>query len=338
MPRLSIALLLTLALPLLAQTPKAPRIICEQDTWDFGTQPQHANLTHKFKVKNVGTAPLRLINVIKSCTCAGAILGKKELLPGESGEIEARFETRTFKGPVSKVIVLVNNDPVNGRLRLTVKGRVTPPYWLSPQDLNLGDIRRTAGHPEGREFRLVLARNTTLKVTDLRSSNELLEVKPVPGEEGELMRERPDGSHEIVYRATLKPGYPVGLLQEMVTLRTSIAKSPVATLKVTGSVKGELTLTPKTFNLGRVPQGQAASREIFLTKAGDADLKIEAIKVSNPDVFTVETREVEAGRRYAIKVSVKKDAKRRYHKGKLSIRTNCPGEALQRAWFYAIVR
>ena len=112
----------------------------------------------------------------------------------------------------------------------------------------------------------------------------------------------------------------------------------MTTLKVGGNVKGELNLSPRTFNLGRVAQGETAFREVILTKSGEADLKIEAVSVSDPTVFDVETREIEPGRKIAIKVSVKKDAKKKYHKGKLTIRTNCAGETIQRAWFYAIVR
>lgn len=39
----------------------APKIEFEETTHDFGTVPQQSSLTHKFKVKNVGDAPLQLI-------------------------------------------------------------------------------------------------------------------------------------------------------------------------------------------------------------------------------------------------------------------------------------
>ena len=337
MSRYLLAFLL-LSLPALAQVQrKLPRITIENDVWDFGLQPQHTVVTHKFRLKNEGTSELRIVNVTKSCTCAGAVVGKKNLAPGESTEVEARFETRTFKGAVSKVLQVISNDPVSPRLRLTVRGRVTPPFWLSPQDLNLGQLRKVVGTEKGREFRLIMARNTKLQIKKISSSHPLLSIVPVPGPNGELERERADGSREIVYRASLAPGYPVGLLQEIITIRTDIAASPVSSLKVGGNVLGEVSLTPRTFNLGRVKQGEGASRDVVLSKAGQPDLKIEALSVSAPDIFDVSYKEIEKGRRFKITVALKDGVARKYHRGKLTIRTNCTGEKIQKAWFYVIV-
>ena len=47
--------------------------------------------------------------------------------------------------------------------------------------------------------------------------------------------------------------------------------------------------------------------------------------------------ELEKGRKYKIRVTLRKDAKPGYLKGSVNIRTNCPGEKTVRAWFHAFV-
>jgi len=41
--------------------PAAPRVLLPETTFDFGRVSQDQKLTHKFKIKNTGDAPLKLI-------------------------------------------------------------------------------------------------------------------------------------------------------------------------------------------------------------------------------------------------------------------------------------
>lgn len=343
---LALALLLT---PLAAQSPATerptvppqgggtPRIACDGAIWDFGLQPQHAVLKKVFQMRNRGDGLLRIQTVNASCGCTAAVLGKKVVPPGETCDIEVTFETRTFNGAVSKVLQVVSNDPRTPRFRLVCKGRVTPPFWVEPKQLLLSEVSKLEGS-EWHDFKIVFARNSKGKLEELRPSSELVEIEAAPGAEGAESTPRADGGREYPYRLRVKKGHAVGLLRETVVVRTDVPRAPLTTVAVRGSVLGEVVISPKTFNLGQVKAGSKVERTVTVKKMGDTPMKVLEVTASPRQIFQARVEEVEPGRSFKVIVSLADDVKPRYYRGSLTIRTDCKGEEIQKAWFYALVR
>jgi len=89
-----------------------PRIEIDQPRWDFGTVVQGVALEHIFILRNAGDRPLVISLVRSSCAvCTGAMLSRKVIRPGGSGQMKATFYTKGLLGRQYKTLQIVSNDP-----------------------------------------------------------------------------------------------------------------------------------------------------------------------------------------------------------------------------------
>jgi len=94
----------------------------EQSEIDYGTIDQGADPLRVFKFKNTGTEPLIIKSAKGSCGCTVPSYKKEPVMPGETGEIEVRYDTQRV-GPFSKRVTLETNEDVGTR-GLSIKGEV----------------------------------------------------------------------------------------------------------------------------------------------------------------------------------------------------------------------
>jgi hypothetical protein len=106
---------------------KGPKIQFKELKWDFGNKKQGEVLKHTFSFKNVGDKTLVIHRVRTSCGCAVAMLSKKELNPGEKGEIQARFNTQGYYGEQNKFIYVESNDPSESVTQLMISASIEVP-------------------------------------------------------------------------------------------------------------------------------------------------------------------------------------------------------------------
>lgn len=118
----------------------APNLVVEQPTFDFGEVSQGQTVRHSFSFNNDGDEPLLIEKVRSSCGCTAALISAKTLAPGESGEVQATFDSTRFRGAVTKTISLYSNDPEQPVIKLYVKGRVQEMLSVVPAQVNLGQV------------------------------------------------------------------------------------------------------------------------------------------------------------------------------------------------------
>jgi len=106
---------------------KAPKMIFEHESWDFGRVNQGEMLTHVFSFSNEGNDALHINKVRTSCGCTAALVSEEKVLPGKTGEIKVDFNTQGYEGEVSKYIYVETNDPQNPKKQLTVTARINVP-------------------------------------------------------------------------------------------------------------------------------------------------------------------------------------------------------------------
>jgi hypothetical protein len=90
----------------LAQTNLKAVIEFEELTIDYGTIEKGANGVRVFKFINSGNSPLVISNVKASCGCTIPKKPNKPILPGATGEIEIKYDTRRVM-PLKKQFPLV---------------------------------------------------------------------------------------------------------------------------------------------------------------------------------------------------------------------------------------
>ncbi|WP_298764603.1 DUF1573 domain-containing protein [uncultured Polaribacter sp.] len=100
-------------------------ISVDKKEYDFGTVTEGEIVETTFKVTNSGKTDLVITDAKVTCGCTVPVWPKAPIKPGETKDIEVRFNTNGKKNRQQKNITLVTNT-ASGREILTLKGMVTP--------------------------------------------------------------------------------------------------------------------------------------------------------------------------------------------------------------------
>lgn len=108
-----------------AATGPTAKIEYQQTEYDFGTVKDGAIVEHTFTFKNTGDVPLVIQNASATCGCTVPKKPEKPIAPGETGEIQVRFDSSNKPGIQNKTVTITaNTEPAISRL--TIKGTVEP--------------------------------------------------------------------------------------------------------------------------------------------------------------------------------------------------------------------
>ena len=99
-----------------------PVMTFEKTDIDYGTIAQGADPLRKFKFKNTGTEPLVIKNARGSCGCTVPSYKKEPVMPGETSEIEVRYDTQRI-GAFTKSVTIETNEGDQARV-LSIHGTV----------------------------------------------------------------------------------------------------------------------------------------------------------------------------------------------------------------------
>ncbi|WP_411895875.1 DUF1573 domain-containing protein [Winogradskyella sp. A2] len=94
----------------------------ESEILDYGTINQNSDGLRTFIFINTGDAPLVISRVKTSCGCTVPSYSKAPILPGESGEIKIKYDTKRL-GAFSKTITVMSNAKGGNKI-LKIKGQV----------------------------------------------------------------------------------------------------------------------------------------------------------------------------------------------------------------------
>ena len=89
---------------------------------NYGEIEQHSDPLRIAKFTNTGNAPLIIKNARGSCGCTVPTYPKEPIMPGQSAQIEIRYDTKRL-GTINKSVTITTNqagDPI----KLSVKGKV----------------------------------------------------------------------------------------------------------------------------------------------------------------------------------------------------------------------
>ncbi|WGH75621.1 DUF1573 domain-containing protein [Tenacibaculum tangerinum] len=103
----------------------APVISFDKEEFDFGTVNEGDVVETTFVVTNTGKSDLVITNARASCGCTVPSWPKEPIAPGETGNIEVKFNTSGKPNKQSKTITLTTNTE-KGREIVKISGMVTP--------------------------------------------------------------------------------------------------------------------------------------------------------------------------------------------------------------------
>ncbi|WP_297796143.1 DUF1573 domain-containing protein [uncultured Eudoraea sp.] len=110
-----------LALSVQAQE-KAAKIEFKTETVDYGVIEKGSDGVRVFEFTNTGTAPLIISKVSSSCGCTIPKKPEEAILPGKTGEIQVKYDTKRV-GPIRKAITVISNADTPTKV-LKIKGEV----------------------------------------------------------------------------------------------------------------------------------------------------------------------------------------------------------------------
>lgn len=121
--------------------PNAAVIKFESKTIDYGIIDKGSDGTREFKFTNTGKSPLKIKNVKSTCGCTIPTYPKHEIMPGESGVINVKYNTNRA-GRFSKSVSIYTNT-VPDRSVLRIKGEVNDPNRSGPiqKEKNMLEIK-----------------------------------------------------------------------------------------------------------------------------------------------------------------------------------------------------
>lgn len=110
-----------------------PKIKFYEKVYDFGKVYSGEVVKNVFRFKNVGSEPLKILDVSTSCGCTGVLKSSKKVPPGEEGEIQVVFNTRGYSGNVTKLVYVRSNDPKNPTAKLRIQGYIRLDLLIYPR-------------------------------------------------------------------------------------------------------------------------------------------------------------------------------------------------------------
>jgi hypothetical protein len=98
------------------------KIEFKTDTIDYGTIEKGSNGVRVFEFTNTGNEPLIISKVNSSCGCTVPKKPEGPIAPGQTGEIEVKYDTNRVN-PIRKTITVISNAETP-TVALKIKGEV----------------------------------------------------------------------------------------------------------------------------------------------------------------------------------------------------------------------
>lgn len=108
---------------------KVAKIEFKTEVIDYGTIEKGADGVRIFEFTNTGNAPLIISNVKSTCGCTVPKKPDGPIMPGETGEIEVKYDTNRVN-PIRKTITVTSNAD-RPTVALKIKGLVIDPSKTS---------------------------------------------------------------------------------------------------------------------------------------------------------------------------------------------------------------
>lgn len=101
---------------------KVAKIEFKTDVIDYGTIEKGADGLRVFEFTNTGNAPLIISNAKSTCGCTVPNWPKEPIMPGQSGEIKVKYDTKRVN-PIRKTITVSSNADTP-TVALKIKGLI----------------------------------------------------------------------------------------------------------------------------------------------------------------------------------------------------------------------
>ena len=291
--------LLYLTPPAWTQT-KGPKLIISATGWEFGVRSQGIKDTHDIKLKNVGDADVKILDIKFTCGCVrGEVLKKnKTIRPDE--EVVLRFFLNTYRqvGRIRKHCYVYTNENKGKPHILTINGDIKPDWWPTKKALQFGSGE--AGLPYTQTFKVLIRDGKQqIKIVELlvQDPNIVVTHKPLPE-----TKDEPQESGFLV-TVTLMDTAPSGPFAASLAVRTTHNLTPIQNVRIYAKLQGPIKIHPMKLFVGRVFFDQQVRRTM---RVSITDMEGYSLLGSEGTVDSISSsiREIHAGMEWEVEVII----------------------------------
>ncbi|MFQ6007419.1 MAG: hypothetical protein ACE5K8_00560 [Candidatus Zixiibacteriota bacterium] len=143
------------------------------------------------------------------------------------------------------------------------------------------------------------------RITDITTSSPFISAK-------QLEPSTTVDSGQIEIEVTLSPGLPLGRINETVVAHSNLDSKPEATLRLRGTIVGDVEVTPEVLHFvirdSANPANQSIQQQLFVNnRSKDKPLKVLSV-VDPDDVLDLELETLDKGQRYQVVATLKQEA------------------------------
>jgi hypothetical protein len=255
----------------------APHGLVAEDSYAFGSVRQGDQVSHTFRIRNTGAAPLKITGAALSIPEMNLRVPAPQIPPQGEGSVTVELTTAHKAGAISAQAQIQWNDPAQEGPTLRLEGYIAAPLVIEPLPaIFLSDF---AGRPT--EHTLTIRNNDSgpLVIRDVRHSPHL-----------DVTIRNVEPGRVLAVAARAAPTAPVGHYEETLILLTDGAGSAAIKIPVHLWIRPDLYANPDRVELGDVRIADAAAAEggsavaqtFFLRHRGP--FRITALRCDSPMV------------------------------------------------------
>jgi len=263
---------------------QGPKIVVEGgESFDFGTQDRGSKGKHDFEIRNIGNQPVVLKMIDKTCQCTVPAIDGKPIEKGDKITIEAgksftitlEWSIKVAQPNFSQSVEFSTDDPKREVLKLLIHGKTVEAIELSEGSLIFPAT--SASEPAAAELDILSHRDQNLKITKHvwqdESTASFFEVTFLPMSKDDVYKSAARGG--VTMRVVVKPGLPLGMTRNMITVTTNYAGMDPQNIPVEIRIVGDISLLgPKvpengtSVSLGTIEQNKGVVHTVYLNIKG----------------------------------------------------------------------
>lgn len=258
--------------------------------FDFGRVTQGTVVKHDFVIKNTGTAPLRIENIVPSCGCTATSATTELIDPGAEGKIHVEFDTDGFSGKKLKSVKVHVNDFDEPTILLSVSGYIEEDIQVKPARLFFGDLRK--GESKSEEMTVTVRDGANVNITEISSNSPNVTLN--------FLEKTPK---KYRFTATLGADSKIGELRSRLLVKFTTDSERSINIPVYASVKGLIEISPSSLSFGVIEGEGLMKRSAKLVNYSPDPIRIKDV-LSSDSAVKASYKTIKEGNAYVIDVSV----------------------------------
>ena len=276
----------------------ARAILPNGEEYDFGMMARGEKKSHSFQVRNIGNGPLTLKVVNTTCKCTVGELGTDTIASGATEEVTLTWEAKSYDREFRQSATIETNDRAAREIILSVYGKVVQ---LAMPEVPLVQFNRISrSEPKSFSTPIYGYRDEDFLIIHHDFFDEEtadffdVNIEPLPKDQWT----DPEAKSGLLCKIDIKPGLPVGEVNQGIKLHTNKEDIPPMEIGVEINVVSDISVIGPKFhsNKNLLIWGSSAKgdidnrRKLFLIVKGRYQKQVDfSLAKADPDgVLTAE--------------------------------------------------